>query len=364
MNVTVVGAGIVGCAVAYELASRGARVRIVDPRGVGHGATRASAGVLAPYIEGHAESLLRLTTCSLAQYDRFIDRLRADSHRDIEYRRIGTLQVALAAHEANQLADAARRLAGARVDHRLFSHDEVRRVEPALTPAVTAALLIPQHAYVGVGMVMAALEDALSGHGVRVEAASVQRVESTNRGVHIVTSSEVHDADALVLAAGSWSGGVEMSPAIPPPVRPVRGQLVHLRFPESPVGHIIWGAHGYLVPWRDGSVLVGATSEDVGFDENATAAGVQMLLERARELLPAAESARFDAVRVGLRPATADELPVIGASSRMRGVYYATGHYRNGVLLAPLTASMVADLVLAGQERPELALVRPDRFGL
>jgi glycine oxidase len=364
VNVTVVGAGIVGCAVAYELASRGARVTILDPRGAGQGATRASAGVLAPYIEGHAEPLLRLTTCSLAQYQQFIDRLRSDTHRDIEFRRTGTLQVALATHEAEQLADAARGLAAANVDHRLLNQDDIRRLEPALTPAATAALLIPQHAYVGVGTMMAALEDALAGHSVTVETASLQRIRETDSGVQIATRADTRDADAVVLAAGSWSGGVEMSPAIAPPVTPVRGQLVHLRFAESPVAHVIWGPRGYLVPWRDGSLLVGATSEDVGFDESATAGGVQSLLESARELVPASHSARFDEVRVGLRPATADELPVIGASSRMRGVYFATGHYRNGVLLAPLTASMVADLVMDGRARPELALVRPDRFGL
>ena len=155
-----------------------------------------------------------------------------------------------------------------------------------------------------------------------------------------------------------------MAPAAPPPVRPIRGQLVHLRFPEPPVSHVIWGTRGYLVPWQDGSLLVGATSEDVGFDERATAAGVQGLLERAGELVPAARTARFVEVRVGLRPLTADELPVIGASSTMRGVYYATGHYRNGVLLAPLTALMIADLLLDGRERQEHAAVRPDRFGL
>ena len=118
------------------------------------------------------------------------------------------------------------------------------------------------------------------------------------------------------------------------------------------------------VKGEDGSVLVGATVEDVGFDESVTVAGVRQLLEGAEALLPAAQSATFDEARAGLRPATADELPIIGRSSTMPGVYYATGHYRNGVLLAPLTAAMIADLVLDGRERGELALVRPDRFGL
>ncbi|MBI4266504.1 MAG: FAD-dependent oxidoreductase, partial [Acidobacteria bacterium] len=184
------------------------------------------------------------------------------------------------------------------------------------------------------------------------------------RGLQIVTSAGTSSADAVVIAAGSWSGAISIAPAPPAPVKPIRGQLLHLHFPQPPIARVVFSTSGYLVPWQDGSVLVGATSEDVGFDESATVAGVRGLVDFARELLPAADRARFGEVRVGLRPETADELPVIGASSRMRGVYYATGHYRNGVLLAPLTAAMVADLVLEGRERPELALTRPDRFGL
>jgi glycine/D-amino acid oxidase-like deaminating enzyme len=127
---------------------------------------------------------------------------------------------------------------------------------------------------------------------------------------------------------------------------------------------VIWGTHCYIVPWHDGTILVGATVEDVGFDESATVAGVQQLLGAAVALLPPLEAAEFAGVRVGLRPATGDELPVIGHSSTMPGVIYATGHYRNGVLLTPLTALLVADLVTENRARTELALTRPDRLGL
>jgi glycine/D-amino acid oxidase-like deaminating enzyme len=168
-------------------------------------------------------------------------------------------------------------------------------------------------------------------------------------------------ADPVVIAAGSWSSGISPAPA---PVRPIRGQLLHVDFDRAPLARVVWGSRAYLVPWEDGSLLVGATSEDVGFDERATDDGVRQLLDGAAGLVPAVAGAPLREVRVGLRPATADELPIIGASSTMRGVYYATGHYRNGVLLAPLTALMVADLVLDGRERAELALTRPGRFGL
>ena len=130
------------------------------------------------------------------------------------------------------------------------------------------------------------------------------------------------------------------------------------------MSHVIWGANAYLVPWQDGSVLVGATVEDVGFDERVTAAGVRQLRESGEQLVPSLRSAVFEGARAGLRPCTSDELPIIGPSSTMRGVYYATGHYRNGVLLAPLTAAMMADFLVDAREQQEAHLVRPDRFGL
>jgi len=345
--VIVAGAGIIGCAVAYELASRGARVRVIDPRGPGQGATRASAGVLAPYIEGHSDALLKLGACSLGYYDSFVARVAADAGRPVEYRRAGTLEVACSDAEASELARAAERLSRAGVAHSLLDGDAARRLEPALSRAVSAGLLVPQHGYVAATAFTSALVAAAERRGVVFAADSLARVAQS--------------ADPVVIAAGSWSSRIAPSPA---PVRPIRGQLLHLVFDHPPLTRVVWGSRAYLVPWEDGSVLVGATSEDVGFDERATEEGVTDLLARATAVAPAVAGAPLREVRVGLRPATSDELPIIGASSTMRGVYYATGHYRNGVLLAPLTALMVADLVLDGRERAELALARPDRFGL
>ena len=147
-------------------------------------------------------------------------------------------------------------------------------------------------------------------------------------------------------------------------MKPIRGQLLRLRLPQRPATHVIWGSDCYLVCRRDGTVLAGATVEDVGFDERATSAGVQDLLGAAVSLMPSLRDAAFEGVRVGLRPMTRDELPAIGASSTMPHVFYATGHYRNGVLLAPLTAQLVAGLVLDGRADGELASVSPERLGL
>jgi glycine/D-amino acid oxidase-like deaminating enzyme len=207
------------------------------------------------------------------------------------------------------------------------------------------------------------LADASVRRGVRFTTAAVTSLRPSGDGVEVTAGDETIGSDAVIIAAGSWSASAWRD-HVSPPVKPIRGQLVHLRGHDRAASRIVWGSACYLVPWEDGSVLVGATVEDVGFDERATASGVRRLLEGAITVLPRLADATFHDVRVGLRPMTPDELPIIGRSSTMRGVFYATGHYRNGVLLTPVTAGMIADLVVSGREPAELALTRPERFGL
>lgn len=363
MKVVVVGAGIIGHAIAYELAARGAQVEILDPRGPGQGATRASAGILAPYIEGHSTALLELGLRSLNQYDAFISRVAADAGKRIEYRRLGTLQVALNDGEASRLEEQSRALADADVEHSLLTREDTLRLEPALTTSVRAGLRIPRHGYVGARSLMSALVAASAAQGTIATTARVAAVEDSGATVRVVTSAAHVVADAAVIAAGSWSGEIPLGKARSP-VRPVRGQLLELALPQPLLQHVVWGSGCYIVPWQSGGVLVGATVEEVGFDENVTDAGVRQLTSNGETLVPRLAGAALVEARAGLRPATADDLPIIGPSSTMRGVYLATGHYRNGVLLAPLTAALIADLVVDGRSRPELELVRPDRFGL
>jgi glycine oxidase len=372
VNVTVVGADIIGCAVAYELARRGARVRVVDPRTPGQGATRASAGMLAPYIEGHVPSLLKLGVRSLALYDDFIQRVTADGGLAVEYERCGTLQVAADDPATVRLAALARELAEARVAHRLYDRNEVREVEPELSADVRSALLIPSHGYVVADALMRALMAAAIRLGVAFETATVTQVGGDGTGACVHTSNGRIESDAAVMAAGSWSplipvrAGLEAaSPRNPrPAVRPVRGQILRLEVEAPLTRRVMWGPGCYVVSLRDGTVLVGATVEDVGFDERATAGGVLALLTAATSWLPALEKAVFTSARVGLRPGTDDELPIIGRSATMPAVVYATGHFRNGALLAPLTASLVADLVIDGHEGPGMEMMRPARVGL
>jgi glycine oxidase len=356
----VVGAGIIGLAIGRELARRGARTAILEERTVASGATQASAGVLAPYIEAPSEGALHeLTVRSLLLYDRFIADLQNDSGRLVEYQRSGTLEVATSAESADRLGElrAALRADGVAADW--MDGAAAARLEPALGQ-FRGALLVGTHGYVRVAQLTAALLDAARAHGAAaLEGCRVEQiVPEPGAGLTVSAGGDLHHAATVVIAAGSWSRHVG---AGAPPVRPVRGQLLELQWKGPPIGRVLWSDLCYVVPWKDGTVLVGATVEDAGFDQRTTVGGVGGLMEAACRLMPAAGDATFVAARAGLRPSTADGLPFIGRAPAHPGLVYATGHYRNGVLLAPLTADLVADLVIADRTDPALALTAPGR---
>ena len=246
----------------------------------------------------------------------------------------------------------------------MADRSRARAEEPHLARDVLGAMLVASHGFVIAGELTRALAVAAEHHGARfVESDRVQRIHSGPSGLVVETDRRPLARDVVVLAAGSWSGRIEIEGAVSAPVRPVRGQLLQLAWRGSPLRRVTWGERCYLVPWEDGTVLVGATSEDVGFEERTTAAGVHDLLEAASDLVPHVRTATFQGARVGLRPATPDGLPLIGWSAVLADLMYATGHYRNGVLLAPVTAMLVADAVLEKRIDPILEAARPGRFG-
>ena len=354
-----IGAGIIGCAVAHELARRGATVRVFESRAVGAGATQASAGVLAPYIESaHEGPLLDFAVRSLQEYERFVAHVRQDSGQEIEYRVSGTLEVAVDADAAGRL-QAARHQTGEWLDAAATAD-----LEPALPASIMGALLVREHGYVAAPQLLEALAWAALRHGVEIETGRrITALDPDGERLTIRAEDGARwSAGAVVIAAGSWASQVGLSEAAAHAVRPIRGQLLRLLWAGAPLRHVIWGPDCYVVPWSDGTVLVGATVEDVGFDERTTAAGVRDLLDAVCELLPAAWGATFSEARAGLRPATTDGLPVIGPSAAVPGITYATGHYRNGILLAPMTALLVADLILDNRLDPALQFFHPSRF--
>ena len=363
-SVIVIGAGVIGCGIAHALAAAGCPVRVIDRRSPGQGATRASAGLLAPCIEGGESSALRtLGRESLASYAAFVDRVRQDSGRDVIFSACGTLEVALTEAEAEKLAAASAALWRSGVEARWIPGAALADEEPAVAPDAAGGLLIPAHALVGVTSLTLAMAAAAEKHGARfINETGALRIRPLAGGrVGVDSDSTSWDADRVVLAAGSWSPQVAVEGADPVPVKPIRGQLLQFGAAPGLLRHVVWGTAGYLVPWPDGSVLAGATVEDVDFDEASTDEGVAGLRAMAVALVPALARAPIVDVRVGLRPKGPDDLPVIGPSTVVPGLVYATAHYRNGVMLTPLTAALVRDLVLGRAAVPEP--LTPARLG-
>ena len=298
-------------------------------------------------------------------YDAFIARVSLDSGMRVGYCRTGSLQVARTAEPLEELLSIAAGARMAGVECELLDASGAKDAEPQLTSAISGALLVETHGFVVTSELSGALAAAALKHGAQLRVpARAHRIAGRNAIVEIHLSGDDRlTARHVVVAAGSWSGQIEIEGVPPLPVRPVRGQLLQLAWDGPALNRIVWGSRCYLVPAGPKTILVGATVEEAGFDERTTVEGVSELLEAACDLVPCLRQATFVGARVGLRPATVDEMPLIGRSVKVPGLVYATGHYRNGVLLAPLTARAVADLVLDNRENPLLAGASPQRFG-
>ena len=365
-SVIVIGAGIVGCTVAHQLARSGAKVQVIETRQPGQGATRASAGILAPYIEGHESAALRsLGRRSLDLFDPFIAQLRADSGHDVIYRRNGTFELALDQADAERLQALSMALSADGVESRWVPPADCAKHEPLASPAALGALLIPTHGFVGVISITLAAAAAAQKFGAhfRTEIGAIRVFTLPTGRAGVEAGGSSWEADHVVLAAGSWSSQIQVEGAEAVPVKPIRGQLIQLQADPGAMQRVIWGPTGYLVPWPDGAVLVGSTVEDVGFDENHTEEGVRRLRAAAVALVPSLAAAPMTNVRTGLRPRGPDDLPMLGRSAVVPGLIYATAHYRNGVMLTPLTVRLVADLVFDQGRDPALRDLDPARHG-
>lgn len=363
-RVAVVGAGVIGAVVAESLAGRGVGVDVFDMRAPGAGASQASAGVLCPYIEATPGSpLLALGTRGLEMWDGFAAGLMARSGRTFDYQRRGTLEVALTESERAHLQATAAWLAHQGIAHTFLEGPALHGCEASVSTEALAGLHVHDHGFVHVPHLVAALLQAARLQGATIETPrEILQIDPQATTVRVRVDGTWREYDECVLATGSWTSRVRVTGMPQLPVRPIRGQLLHLTWngPSVPT-RSIWGTQCYTVPWSDGSLLVGATVEDVGFDENSTAEGVAGLLDAVRKLLPSARSAAVREVRVGLRPATADALPLLGPWPACPRLIVAAGHYRNGILLAPLTADVVTRLLVDGDVDQALGMTKPDR---
>ncbi|MDH6519659.1 glycine oxidase [Streptomyces sp. SAI-135] len=371
-DVLVVGGGIIGLVTAWRAAQRGLSTAVVDPE-PGGGAAQVAAGMLAAVTELHygEQTLLGLNLASAHRYPAFAAELTELTGHDLGYRRCGTLAVALDADDRAHLRElhALQRQSG--LESEWLSGRECRRLEPMLAPGVRGGLRVDGDHQIDPRRLTRALLAACERAGVTFHRAWAHRLRVVrDRAAGIATTDgEELGADQVVLAAGSLSGRLEGVPeALLPPVRPVKGQVLRLTVPQRhapflsrTVRAVVRGSQVYLVPRESGELVIGATSEELGWDTTVTAGGVYELLRDAHELVPGITELPLTETRAGLRPGSPDNAPLLGPTE-LPGLLLATGHYRNGVLLTPVTGDALAHALTTG-ELPEVARpFTPRRF--
>ena len=373
MDALIVGAGVIGLATAWRALGRGLSVTVVDPAPAG-GASHAGAGMITPVSELNygEEALLHLGVASRDRYAKFVAELEELTGVTTDHRADGLLQVAFDADDLALINDLRRFQEAMGVRAEALTGRECRRLEPLLAPSVRGGLFAPDDGAVDPRRLCTALLTAVERTGgtlVRARATDVIVAGDAAAGVRLADGTELR-ADQVVLAAGCWIGELGgLPPGTVPDIRPVKGQILRLRtrgpFLSRSTRALVRGSPVYIVPRSDGEVVVGATQEELGFDITVTAGGLWELLRDARELIPGITELEFAEVSAGLRPGSPDNSPVLGpaAPHGPAGLHIAGGHFRGGVLLAPITGDIMGEILATGQV-PEVAKpFSPERFG-
>jgi glycine oxidase len=367
-DAVVIGGGVIGLAVARALARRGlSQVTLIERASLGAESSFAAAGMLAAQAESaQADAFLDLACASRALYPAFSEELREETGIDIELDRTGALYLAFNAEDEAEINNRYRwqRRAGLEVEQ--LSADEARHLEPYISPHVQSALRFPLDAQVENRRLVAALTSAAERYKVRLitgtHVESVQIEHGRVKGV--LTSRGKVDAPVVVMAGGAWVSLIGSPDSRVPPVRiePVRGQMLCFEAIKRPFRHVIYSPRGYIVPRQDGRLLAGSTTEHAGFDKRVTCSGVNTISMNALEIAPIIADLPLSDTWAGLRPRAEDDLPVLGACAEVQGLVYAAGHYRNGILLTPITGELIADQIINRVTSPLLEAFTPDRF--
>ncbi len=363
-DVIIVGGGVIGCAIAYYLAEAGARVTILERGEVGGEASGASAGILAP-LELTVEQgpLLDLCLASMPFHPSLADTLREETGIDVEYLRSGILRVALSDEDADDLHALVERQQPRDV-MQWVDAEALGRLEPRLA-ATRGGVYSPHLHQVNAHRLTQALAQAAVARGaaLRQGVAVTGFVTSGSRVTGVRTGEGRMMAGHVILAAGSWTGALGRRLGVSLPVRPMRGQMLAFADFSSPLRHILLGEdRGYLAPKANGFLFVGATVEDVGFRKNTTARGLAGLRRMAATLVPSLAYAEVASNWAGLRPGSPDDLPVLGPVPGWEGLSVASGHFRKGILLAPITGRLMAQWLTQGRTEMPLEPFSPARF--
>ncbi|MBI2016389.1 MAG: glycine oxidase ThiO [Candidatus Rokubacteria bacterium] len=360
MKVVVVGGGIIGCATAYELAKAGCAVTLLERAAPGAEASSAAAGLLAPLGESSQTGFARLALASWRLYPEVVRELRERTGMDVEHVTRGTIYP-MAATDARDVDEWA--LAPEFGVERLEGAD-VQKREPALSPRVRRALFVRGDHWINNQRLVLAYAQAAVAAGVELCAgASVSRVVvERGRAAGVVADGERHEADAVLLAAGAWTSELVASFGGQLRIEPRRGQMIALAHVPAVLTYCVHG-EAYVVPRPSGEVLIGATVERAGFQRAVTAEGIAGLLRAAIELVPSLGELPIARTWCGFRPWAPDSLPVLGPWPGVEGLWLATAHFRNGILLAPITARLMTDWITTGAPGLEVGDFLPARFG-
>ena len=365
-EVVVIGGGVIGLTVVRALVQRGVRdVHLIERSSLGAEASFAAGGMLAPQTEANGrDDFFELACQSRDLYHNFAAALREETGVDVELDTTGTLYLAFSKQDFEEIDKRYEWQVQAGLTVEKLTSATVRELEPCVAETVLGALKFPHDIQVENRRLLNALVNSLNQLHVKitthtnVESLIVERGKLTG----VQTSRGFVSCRNVIVAAGTWSSGIQHSKT--PPIEPVRGQMICFDAKPQLTRHVIFSPRGYLVPRQDGRLLAGSTSENAGFTKQVTAGGISTILANAREISPAVSPLPIVDTWSGLRPRAPDGLPVLGPCDEIDGLFYATGHYRNGILLAPVTGELIAEAVVAGHISSLLAAFSPNRFNL
>jgi glycine oxidase len=350
-EVVVIGAGIIGCAVARALAAEGLDVLVLERSGVAAESSGAAAGILAPRVHATEGAMFPLAMASHAQFGSYVAEVTAQSGMDPEYARTGVFDLAFDEEREEELRDKVKWLQGIGHDVDWLDREQVLGEEPAISPALRGAFYDADAFQVHPARLTRAVAQSAARRGVGfrfgVDVLGIKRVGSRAKVVR-TTAGDV-EVEQVVVATGAWTGRAGQWLELEIPVYPAKGQILTVAVLPPPIRAVVFGLDAYLLPRLDGTIVVGATVENTGFDKSMTAAGIGWLSQSLASLCPALADAPIDRIWTGLRPGSPDDLPIVCSAPGWDNVTIATGHHRNGIMLTPITAQIVSDLILRGK---------------
>lgn len=366
-DILIIGGGIIGLSIARELDLRGIeRITVLDKSNVGVEASWAAAGMLAPSSETEKDDdFYRLCSASNRLYPQFADELLSQTGVDIEFDPSGTLYLAFNEHDLAEIESRyqAQNLVGINISK--LDRAQIMELEPNISSQVRSGLLYPDDRQVENRKLLTALQTYAKNAGIKIiencEAASI-KLENGN-AVGVLTNNGEFTAGHIIITTGAWTSLIKLEEAAMPfAVKPIRGQMMSFKAEAGLISKVIYSPRGYVLPRRDGRIITGATVEDAGFSNVTTEDGIALIKRNAAEILPVTASLEAAEIWSGLRPMSGDGHPVLGGIPGINGVTVATGHYRNGILLAPLTAQLIANSILDGENGGAIETFGPARL--